>query len=176
MCCDGTLFTFANIDKDEKLDELFEAEIVEINHSRKIGFSLPCSYLNGCVCSIYNSEKPKRPLVCGKFKCKLLLKQEANQASFDEAILLIEKTKQMAKKNDSLLSETFPELSPLSTAKKIKALKTMLENAPDQFEFRKQFGSLLISSFVFEKWLNQHFVFSKKRTLLFNTLKSVLYF
>ena len=163
MCCDGTLFNWANIEPDEILDELFREEIIKTNQKGKIAFSLPCSYLNGCVCSIYNSEKPKRPLVCGKFKCKLLLKQQAGTVSYDEAILLIEKTKQLAQKNDALISDALPKSAALSTSKKIKALKNEFESAPNQAEFRKQYGPVLLNSFAFETWLKKHFINQPKK-------------
>jgi hypothetical protein len=163
MCCDGTLFTFANIEKDEKLHPLFEAEIITINQSEKTGFSQPCAYLNDCVCSIYNSEKIKRPLVCGKFKCKLLVKYQASQINYNDAIALIEKTKDLAAKQNNLLSNTWPELSKLSTAKKIKELKNMLEKSEDKTQFRKQFGQLLLSTFTFETYLKKHFMADNKK-------------
>ena len=163
MCCDGTLFNWASIEPDEIVDELFREEIIKTSQKGKIAFSLPCSFLHNCVCSIYNSEKPKRPLVCGKFKCKLLLKQQAGTVSYDEAILLIEKTKQLAQKNDALINEALPKSAALSTSKKIKALKNEFESAPNQAEFRKQYGPVLLNSFAFETWLKKHFINQPKK-------------
>lgn len=162
LCCDGTLFSWANIEPNEVIDKLFPIETIKIDKSDKKTFSLPCQFLSNCLCSIYASETPKRPLTCIKFKCKLLQKYEANQITYSESITLIKKTKELAQKNDDLINDTFPELKELSTSKKIKALKNKLEIANNQAEFRKQFGNILLSSFTFEHWQKKYFVVNKK--------------
>lgn len=162
LCCNGTLFNWANIEPNEVIDELFPTEIIKIDKREKSVFSLPCQFLNNCVCTIYTSESPKRPLICAKFKCKLLQKYEENQITYSESITLIKKTKELAQKNDDLINVTFPELKELSTSKKIKALKNKLEIANNQAEFRKQFGNILLSSFTFEHWQKKYFVVNKK--------------
>jgi len=163
LCCNGTLFSWGNIGSNEVLDELFKTETIKTDGNETNVFSQPCQFLKNCSCSIYNSETPKRPLVCSKFKCKLLNNYEANQITYSESIILIEKTKELALKNDNLIDDTFPELNELSTSKKIKALKNKLEVANNQAEFRKQFGKILLSSFTFEHWRKKYFVVNQKK-------------
>lgn len=162
LCCDGTLFNWGNISSNEVLDELFQTETIKADGNETIVFSQPCQFLKNCSCSIYNSETPKRPLVCSKFKCKLLNNYEANQISYSESIILIEKTKELALKNDKLIDEAFSKLKELSTSKKIKFLKNKLEVAENQAEFRKKYGNILLNSYAFEHWKKKHFTVNQK--------------
>ena len=159
FCCDGTLFNWAKIDKEESLDHLTELNFSSYNDTKI--FTQPCGYLIDCKCSIYNSSSLKRPNVCGEFKCKLFRKIEKQKVTSSESIEVIEKTKKMIQESNVLIMDAFPDLAKLSSSMKIKSIKTKLENSDDKQFFRKQFGNVLLKIFILENWLDKHFRFGK---------------
>ena len=79
MCCDGTLFTKANIKNRE--DELLAKSLGLPTFSTsdsKIFFEQPCQLFNK-TCTIY--DKP-RPNCCSKFICEPLQKVRTNEITF----------------------------------------------------------------------------------------------
>jgi hypothetical protein len=96
MCCDGTLFTKANIKNRE--DELLAKSLGLPTFSTsdsKIFFEQPCQLFNK-TCTVY--DKP-RPNCCSKFICEPLQKVGTNEITFNDAenqiLLALETRKQV---------------------------------------------------------------------------------
>lgn len=153
MCCDGTLFSWGKINDGEKLDKDFEI----IQHKGKDVFTQPCSYVNNCVCSIYNSSKIQRPLICGNYKCNLLKKYNKQEVSYENAIKIIEITKTTAAKLDKEITNSFPDIARESISNKIDILNEKHNKTTNQMEFRKNFGKILLNSVIFREILWKHF-------------------
>ena len=80
MCCDGTLFPYFEI-KDDELPLFSQTSSLSPSHNPLI--PQPCEHFESCVgCKIYE----KRPQVCNNYKCPVLLKFEAGELSFDDAL------------------------------------------------------------------------------------------
>jgi len=86
MCCDGTLFSKADIkdEADEALAQSFGLSTF-IHTDDKLYFQLPCHLLKGC-CSVYDQPRPN---VCGSFFCEPLKKVQKNELSFEKAEQLV---------------------------------------------------------------------------------------
>ncbi len=68
LCCDGTLFMYAQLQPGERgnLPEKIEQKYRKIGETEQ--FLLPCQYFDG-KCTIYDQ---KRAVVCSAFRCQLL--------------------------------------------------------------------------------------------------------
>ena len=90
LCCDGTLFQYGVLGKDDNPDNWEKLKVVD--KGDKVGMEYPCAYLDGCNCSIYNEDKPS---MCTKYSCKLLKRYDADLISFEESKGIINRTKQL---------------------------------------------------------------------------------
>lgn len=84
LCCDGTLFRFANIAPDENIAELERIGITTICDDGK-KFVQPCAAFDK-VCTIYHTARAK---VCEKYLCKLLMRHNSGEISYNEALEII---------------------------------------------------------------------------------------
>lgn len=124
MCCDGTLFTKANVKNRE--DELLAKSLGLTTFSTsdsKIYFEQPCQLFNK-TCTIY--DKP-RPNCCSKFICEPLQKVRTNEITFNDAenqiLLALETRRQVMEiasfitdyKNHTL-QQLFTEITPKPSA------------------------------------------------------------
>ena len=68
LCCDGTLFNLATVEKGEKefLPTLLQKRYIVTEKGER--FNLPCPYFDK-KCTIYNEKKAN---VCSGFRCQLL--------------------------------------------------------------------------------------------------------
>jgi Fe-S-cluster containining protein len=88
MCCDGTLFGYAELEEADDVTSITEAgQVVFVNGSQR-GFPLPCPALVDRTCTVYDS----RPSPCYEYKCSLLLGHEAGTISTVEAVEIIDRT------------------------------------------------------------------------------------
>ncbi len=81
MCCDGTIFATAKLNKGEK--ENLPPEIAQ-NYQNIDGhesFRLPCPAFKG-KCTIYNKQKAD---ICGRFRCDVLKDFSDHRISLDQA-------------------------------------------------------------------------------------------
>jgi hypothetical protein len=81
LCCDGTLFGHAVLQKGERgsLPEKIEQQYWKEEETEF--FTLPCQYFNG-KCTIYDQKKA---VVCSAFRCQLLKNFSKGQISKDNA-------------------------------------------------------------------------------------------
>lgn len=77
-------------------DEIKNARSLGLNvhpHGKGHAFYQPCQYLEHTACSLY--EDPKRPHVCGKFRCKLLKSLLAGDVELDSALETVRSTRNL---------------------------------------------------------------------------------
>lgn len=81
LCCDGTLFNYAELQPGERgiLPEKIEQKYSKVGEADC--FLLPCQYFDG-KCTIYEQ---KRAVVCSAFRCQLLKNFSKGQISKDNA-------------------------------------------------------------------------------------------
>ena len=90
MCCNGSLFSHAKLDDDERArlgDSIFYEDL---KGSKNLQF--PCTQLgkNGA-CQVYES----RPAVCQAFRCALLRAHDSEKVSLEEAKQLVDDAKEI---------------------------------------------------------------------------------
>ncbi|AXE20519.1 hypothetical protein DR864_23660 [Runella rosea] len=85
LCCDGTLFSHAVLQKGERgnLPEKIEQQYGKEGESEF--FTLPCAYFEG-KCTIYNQKKA---VVCSAFRCQLLKTFANGDVSQKDAIKIV---------------------------------------------------------------------------------------
>jgi hypothetical protein len=157
FCCDGTLFSYANIKKNEQIAKGFSFEIIE---SENRGFKLPCDYLRGKVCSIYQ-ERPYS--ICEAFQCKLLKALRTGNIPFDDAMKIIDQVTELKSKIEQQLLEYHPENKGDSIIDKMKEFNACFKETMSGEEFRKKFGNMVLDYFILNKVLNNKFKNEKNR-------------
>ena len=85
LCCDGTLFGHAVLQKGERgnLPEKIEQQYG--NEGEAEFFTLPCAYFEG-KCTIYNQKKA---VVCSAFRCQLLKTFAQGEVSQQDAVKIV---------------------------------------------------------------------------------------
>lgn len=157
LCCDGTLFSRARIFEGETIDNKLEMEVIKIENKDTEGFALPCGYLKDRVCSIYYSNRPKRPLICSRFKCKLLRKYEKQEGSYEDALIIIENTKALITNFNIEIKNYFPDIASESINVKLSKLDEKHYESLNQLAFRKKYGKVLLDSFTLRTIFGKHF-------------------
>lgn len=121
LCCDGTLIGFVELN-DKEIPSV--KKIMEVEDEQGNGFFLqPCKkFCNKC--TVYE----QRPDNCIKFKCGLLLANEQNQISFNDASIAINEVKKLKELIDSKLKELSFKLKSPSFYFKMVELNKILIN------------------------------------------------
>ena len=106
LCCTGALHNFAVLQPDETD---FARELgLTLRTDGRPGFALPCRWLKGSACSIYDRNRPR---VCGSYKCQLLLDLEQDATTFDRSVAKVRTAKMLFEQAQECMPEglTFPE-------------------------------------------------------------------
>ncbi len=90
-CCDGTLFTHAELDADESARLGARLRMLPLSSERP-AFAQPCSAHDGAGCTLYE----QRPSVCSRYRCELYKACEAKTAKVDASIALVRRIKVLA--------------------------------------------------------------------------------
>jgi uncharacterized protein len=85
LCCDGTLFDKAPLERNDEDDKLLALGIEIISGQNGRALKLPCPAHKNCRCTVYT----ERPTICRTFRCKLLKRFKANEISKTEALEII---------------------------------------------------------------------------------------
>ena len=81
MCCNGGLFDYGPLARDEVSDKR-DAGLKVLEADGKFGFALPCPQLDGAVCQVY----ARRPQTCRSFRCETLKAVEAGDLPYEEGL------------------------------------------------------------------------------------------
>lgn len=87
LCCDGSLFMKAHLRPDEQ-DEAGALGMNVHADDEQFAFYQSCHLLKGNACTVY--EDPKRPHICGGFRCKLLKRYIAGEVDMDTALATVQ--------------------------------------------------------------------------------------
>ena len=82
LCCTGAVFSHAKLSDTDK--EILRKSGTKAGDGTYTGerLHLPCNFLNGSACSIYDKGRPK---VCGEYLCKLARQVEDGKIEMVEA-------------------------------------------------------------------------------------------
>lgn len=159
MCCDGTLFQYANIDDDETLTTQYSFD-VGTNSAGEKRFFLPCGYLQNKCCSIYQSRPYK---VCDHYKCTTLRHYEKGEVSRNDALMVIEQVLAVKADIQSKLETEFSFVLGKTFNEKVINLEKYYAALPDQKDFEMNNRNLLLNIVKF-KLLKDRFFYKNKQT------------
>jgi Fe-S-cluster containining protein len=143
MCCDGTMFTSAKASADEMdFVRSLGLEPRSAAHASP-GFNLPCHFLSGTVCTIYDR---RRPSVCSSFACKMLNLVRNGDMPGDEGFRLIAKAREAA---DALISSAKEQ--DIGKARQL-ASEIALRGAEGRQELE-----IVLHFAMLERFLDKHF-------------------
>lgn len=91
MCCDGTMFGYAELNDGDDAAALTTAGLRIVGNGEQSGFQLPCPRLVSCACTMYVD----RPSPCRAYKCALLLDHESGEVSTAAAREIIARTMEL---------------------------------------------------------------------------------
>lgn len=110
MCCNGLLHNAAVLDADE-VAAAAAIGLAVLDRPGRPGFALPCTKLEGTVCTIYGH----RPRVCSGFRCQVLIDLENGRHSFDQAAQRVATARQ-------LLAEVVADMPATASAQEVKTM------------------------------------------------------
>jgi hypothetical protein len=88
LCCHGVLHEWGHLEAHE-VDAMAALGMGLEARGEKIAFTLPCTRVDGTICSIYE----QRPIACRGYRCALLERFEAREIPLDDAIALVSQGK-----------------------------------------------------------------------------------
>ena len=139
LCCDGTIFQYVNLNKQEIINNQFHSQIIT---NGEIRMSQPCFYLKKNVCAIYHK---KRPADCVAFKCKLLKEFETGKISYIDALALIEKLVALKLRFLESVSDFYIAEPPVDIEKLMSDFEKYYVDQVGELKFRKMFGKTLLN-------------------------------
>jgi len=151
LCCDGSLFGRARINKNESLITDY---IFTIEQNDPQGFRLPCSYLREKCCTIYE-ERPYK--VCESFKCKLIKAYLAEKITFADAADKINKVLTLKSNVELQIMSLHPKNKGNSIHHKMGEFSTYFSERMSELEFRKEFGRILLDYRILKMQLQMTF-------------------
>lgn len=157
MCCDGSLFRFAELRADE---QTFAASlgVTLLKDKEKHGFQLPCHLFKNDCCSIYQQPRPK---VCGKFECRLLQNYKNSKISIEEGLNKVRQARQMQTVMASLAPQ---KLDGNLTLDIINSQMSLLssKNEPE----RREHLQFLMEATKYQMFLLSHFFIRRQKKTL----------
>lgn len=145
MCCNGTVYDDARLETEEA-DAAAAAGFSTCMPSVAGGtFALPCHYLDGNACTIYDKWRPN---VCSSYFCSLQDRTAAGECTEAEALELIATTLALRQRVTSVMrpDETFRE----ARARLDTLAKGGVALSPDD-------AALAVRMLVLERMLDKHF-------------------
>jgi Fe-S-cluster containining protein len=92
ICCTGALFSHAKLDEADQDLLLGKGAIHNDDVFSGDRLHLPCAFLSGRTCSIYESGRPK---ICGQYLCTIAGKVAEGTLDIDAALQLTDKANEL---------------------------------------------------------------------------------
>ena len=162
LCCDGTLFDHAFLEKGEKphIPSLMRER--HFKTKNQDAFKLPCPYFDK-KCTIYDQKKAQ---VCTSFRCELLARFSQTKIDSVKALVLIEKAKTLRAEVFELYKRyTKKEITP--SFKELRKEIFLEKERQDKGEKDNIFNLLYFKTNVLELFLIKHFKSDRAYKALF---------
>ena len=99
LCCTGHFFVWSKL-RSAELDPIESLGLKVFREPGQRGFNQPCPLWQG-QCTIYHS--PHYPRFCHTYKCKLLKQLQNENIPLPEALIVVERAKELIKQVELLL-------------------------------------------------------------------------
>ncbi len=159
LCCDGTLFKGAVIEKNEGLKIHSQLDLTVDKEKNR--FMLPCHLHDPEVgCTVYGQVRPR---VCGNFRCKLLKRLHKGKVSEQEALKIVVKTKALKKQ---VVSEIIKRASFIEPLTLIEKFILVFKSSHEDPYFRRTNAKLFIAYVALRKMLEKHFYKTESKEII----------
>lgn len=145
LCCEGTVFGFAVLEKDEVEQAAQIGLTGTVTTDNLPTFSLPCSYLDGACCTRYQDW---RPSICSHYFCHVQKRTQRSELTEEEAFARITRARQLAADVAALLPEGMLMTHARDHFKRLAAKQPDL--TPEEAQF-------VVRMFVLERFLDAEF-------------------
>lgn len=162
LCCDGSMFDKARIDKNDDMAFLKQMGVECIAVNDKLFFHQPCMWQEGKQCRLYNDAR--RYKACKEFKCRLLKQYLSGEISYDSALDIIRGTlirRQSVKEFIKILHSDHNN-SEQSIFSFIRELN--LSGKMENLSFRKTYSKQILDCMILRELLNRKFYKNKNKS------------
>jgi len=153
MCCDGTMYRNVEVGGDDRLERLETAGLLLSTRDDVTAFRQPCSVFGGGCCSVYAD----RPAVCRDYRCLLLRRYEAGEATYDDARALIGRTIALRDRVRAGLDQLVSPDAPEALQGLYRLMTAKLEGLPDPAAARRERSGLLLDVAALRVLLSREF-------------------
>lgn len=153
LCCDGTLYPRAIIERDEVAATAALGLTTYEDPCGEVGFRLPCHYLDRTCCTRYDQW---RPSVCSGFFCEVQLNAKQGKLTREEALAIVRKARAL---RDSVAETQPPEQSMAQSVLRFSELE---KNRPNLTANDAQFA---VRMFILQRYLDEEFRPARKGKL-----------
>jgi hypothetical protein len=155
LCCDGSMFGYINIDKNDDLTFLKQRRFEFFADRDKLFSRQPCVGQEGKLCRLYNDAR--RFKVCKAFKCRLLRQYLSGEISYPSAMAVIREIlirRQSVKVFSEILHSDHNSSEP-SIFSFIRELN--LSGKMEDPAFRRIYSKQILDCFIFRELLKRSF-------------------
>jgi Fe-S-cluster containining protein len=145
MCCNGTVYDDARLEAEEVPAAAAAGFSTCQPATGGVGFALPCHYLDGKACTIYEQWRPD---VCSSYFCSLQERAASGECTEAEALELIATTLGLRQRVVSVMR-------PGETFRQARARFDTLATAGAALS--SEDAALAVRMLVLERMLDQHF-------------------
>ncbi len=146
LCCDGTLFSHVPLEPEEVEGVRALGLDVDLPEEGEASMRQHCSALCGTRCTIYEA----RPDACKRYRCHLLVTLEEDEVSLEDALLVLDKARQLLGQLDAALDAAGADAPSGSVTQRARLAHKPAHGRPLAPEARR----LMDDTGVF---LNEHF-------------------
>ena len=140
MCCDGTIFTRADVVDDELVDSPVAVHLITVSGARQL--PQPCSLLGSdASCTEYEH----RPQTCRTYRCDLLVAVADGQKSMDSAKDVVSETLQLRNRAKTAVAQAIGETHEGPMDALVRRLEEAEVAAEDAGAFRRQNGQAYLA-------------------------------
>jgi len=155
LCCDGSMFKHAGIDKSDDMIFLKQTGFESVIDHDKLFFHLPCKGQEGKRCLLYHDAR--RFKVCKTFQCKLLKQYLSGDITYSTAMSVIQEIlvrRQSVKAFSEILHTDHHSREPslFSFIRELYQSGKMEDPA-----FRKTYSKQILDCFIFRELLKRSF-------------------
>lgn len=152
MCCDGTIFSHADIASDEFVQPSVEKHLRVVSESRQL--PQRCAILDDDACC---TEYQDRPSPCRAFSCALLSAVNADELSVDSAKALIESTLVLrdSARHFAMAAVGEHQAEPIDAL--VRRLDRAEKDSTDPGQFRRENAQVYMSLAALRMAIGSHF-------------------
>ena len=142
LCCDGTLFAYADVFDKTPVIETIDVLLTRKGDKTKRQLPLPCSLLaEGASCGVYED----RPPICKSYRCNLLKAVANGERPLEDARAITHRTSELRDTVRQAIEEVVGPSPTLSIAAMIAALDAHRDAQLDPAAFTKEHAELYLS-------------------------------